>query len=385
MNALQPTDQTAGLDRRWSARMADAVIARHSPASAKWHYEHGLVLMAIEQVWRATGDDRYWRFVKETMDLFIDPDGHIRTYDPQEYNLDQINPGKVLFPLYEVTRDERYKRAIVRLRKQLDSHPRTQSGGFWHKQIYPNQMWLDGIYMAAPFYAEYARTFDEPAAFDDIAHQIILIEEHSRDPQSGLLYHAWDESKQQRWADPQTGCSPHFWGRAMGWYAMAIVDVLDHFPENHPRRGAIIAILRRMSEALAKAQDEATGVWYQVLDQAEREGNYLEASASCMFVYTLAKGVRKGYLPEQDLAVARSGYQGILQQFITVDATGLVSLEKICAVAGLGGNPYRDGSFSYYVGEKVAANDYKGVGPFILASLEMEESRQGGDSRSMDI
>ena len=262
------------------------------------------------------------------------------------------------------------------LRRQLAGHPRTRSGGFWHKHIYPNQMWLDGIYMAAPFYAEYARTFDEPDAFDDIAHQIILIEEHTRDPQTGLLYHAWDESKQQPWADPETGCSPHFWGRAMGWYAMAIVDVLDYFPENHPRREAIIAILRRVSDALTRVQDEATGLWFQVLDQREREGNYLESSASCMFVYALAKGVRKSYLPEQFLAAARRGYRGILQEFITVDATGLVSLDKTCAVAGLGGNPYRDGSFAYYVGEKVAANDYKGVGPFILASLEMEEFKR---------
>jgi unsaturated rhamnogalacturonyl hydrolase len=331
--------------------------------------------MAIEQVCRATGDDRYWRFVKDTTDLFIEPDGNIRSYRREEYNLDQINPGKVLFPLYEVTREERYKQAIVRLRQQLADHPRTQSGGFWHKQIYPYQMWLDGIYMAAPFYAQYARAFDEPAAFDDIAHQIILVEQHTRDPETGLLYHAWDESKQQRWANPETGCAPHFWGRAMGWYAMAIVDVLDYFPDNHAQRDTIIAILNRMAEAVAKVQDQATGLWYQVLDQGQREGNYLESSASCMFVYALAKGVRNGYLPDHFSAVARKGYEGIVQEFITVDAAGLVSLEKTCAVAGLGGNPYRDGSFEYYVGERVATNDYKGVGPFILASLEMEGFR----------
>ena len=204
--------------------------------------------------------------------------------------------------------------------------------------------------------------------------QIILIEEHTRDPQTGLLYHAWDESKQQPWTDPETGGSPHFWGRAMGWYAMALVDVLDHFPENHPRCREIVAILDRMVEALARVQDEATGLWYQVLDQGGREGNYLEASASCMFVYAIAKGTRKGYLDNDRLAIARKGYRGILRDLITVDGQGLVSLERICAVAGLGGNPYRDGSYEYYVGEPVASNDYKGVGPFILASIELEHS-----------
>jgi unsaturated rhamnogalacturonyl hydrolase len=372
MKAEQLKDQPVVAERRWSVRMADSVIARHSSEAAKWHYEHGLVLKAIEQVWRATGIESYWRFIVDTMDLGIGPDGTIRTYDLQEYNLDQINPGKVLFPLYEVTGDERYKQAIMRLRQQLASHPRTHTGGFWHKQIYPYQMWLDGIYMAAPFYAQYAHTFHEPTAFDDIAHQIILIEQHTRDPRTGLLYHAWDESKHQPWANPETGCSPHFWGRAIGWYAMALVDVLDYVPENHSRREQIVAILNRLSVALAQVQDATTGLWYQVLDQGARAGNYLESSASCMFVYALAKGVRQGYLPEQYLAIARKGYQGIVQEFITIEAEGLVTLEKTCAVAGLGGNPYRDGSFAYYVGERVAANDYKGVGPFILASLEME-------------
>jgi unsaturated rhamnogalacturonyl hydrolase len=354
--------------------MADSMITRHAPATARWHYEHGLLLLAIERVWRATGEARFWNHVRDTVDLFVEPDGTIGAYALEEYNLDQINPGRLLFPLYEATHEERYKRAMARLRRQLAGHPRTRSGGFWHKQIYPYQMWLDGIYMAAPFYAEYARTFDEPAAFDDIAHQIILAEERTRDPRTGLLYHAWDESKQQRWANPETGCSPHFWGRALGWYAMALVDVLDYFPTSHPRRATIITIVNRIAEAVAKAQDKATGLWYQVLDQGSRAGNYLEASASCMFTYAIAKAVRKGYLPTDWSAVARAGYQGILRDLITVDAQGLITLEGICAVAGLGGNPYRDGSYEYYVNEKVSPNDYKGVGPFILASLEMEGS-----------
>jgi unsaturated rhamnogalacturonyl hydrolase len=356
----------------WSVRMADSVMKRGAPMSARWHYENGVMLKAIEQVWQKTGDDKYWAYIKEISDQFIDPAGNVRTYTVVEYNLDQVNPGKILFPLYKNTGDERYKHAIYLLREQLRWQPRTNERGFWHKRIYPYQMWLDGIYMASPFYAEFANTFDDPAAFDDVAHQITLIEKHTRDPKTGLLYHGWDESKQQRWADPETGLSPHFWGRAIGWYAMAIVDVLDYFPVDHPKRGAIISVFERMVAALSNVQDQPTGLWYQVLDQGNRPGNYLEASASCMFVHAIAKGIRKGYLDKRVLAMAQRGYEGILENLIEVDALGLVNLHWTCGGAGLGGTPYRDGSFEYYVGEKIVTNDYKGVGPFIMASVEME-------------
>ncbi len=377
MSTAQPIDQAVSGDQPWSTRMANSMIARHIPGAAQWHYEHGLLLMAIERVGRATGEARFQQHVKDTVDRFIAPDGTIRTYRVDEYNLDQINHGRLLFPLYQATGDERYRRAIMLLRRQLATQPRTPSGGFWHKQIYPDQMWLDGLYMAGPFYAEYAREFNEPAAFDDIAHQFTLVEQHARDPLTGLLYHAWDESRRQRWADPETGCSPHFWGRAVGWYAMALVDVLDYFPHDHPRRAEIIAILGRTAAALAQFQDEASGLWYQVLDRGAGDGNYREASAACMCTYALAKAARKGYLPAEARAVAERGYQGILRELITVDGQGLVTLERVCAVAGLGGNPYRDGSFAYYVNEPVRPNDYKGVGPFILAALEFEGAHDG--------
>ncbi len=355
--------------------MADSVIRRYSASAAKWHYEHGLALKAVEQVWHQTGDDRYWRFIQDTLDSLIAPDGDIRTYSITEYNLDQINPGKMLFPLYRTTGEKKYKQAIERLKTQLNWQPRTHAGGFWHKLIYPYQMWLDGVYMAAPFYAEYAKLFDEPQGFYDVAHQIVLIEKQTRDPQTGLLYHAWDESKQQRWANPETGCSPHFWGRAIGWYAMALVDVLDYLPGDYPQQPAIIDILRRLAQALAAVQEPTTGLWYQVLDQGDRAGNYLEASASCMFVYALAKGIRKNYLPPDYRNVAEQGYRGILANLVTQDEAGLVNLERICGVGGLGGTPYRDGSFEYYISEKVVTNDYKGIGPFILAAIEMENSK----------
>ncbi len=366
--------------QRWSVRMADALMERRELLSRRWHYEPGVALTAIKQVWLETAEQKYFDFIKRNIDEFVDPTGDIRTYRLEEYNLDQINEGKLLFPLYDETGDARYKRAAELLRKQLRTHPRTTKGGFWHKQIYPHQMWLDGIYMASPFYAEFAGSFGEPEDFDDVAHQIILIEKHTRDPKTGLLYHGWDESKSQKWAHPETGCSPSFWGRSLGWYAMAIVDVLDFLPKDHPKRGEINAILKRAVSALASVQDLSTGLWYQVLDQGDRKGNYLEASASCMFVYAIAKGIRKAYLDQNYLGVVERGYRGILEHFITVDDQGFPNLDRICAVGGLGGKPYRDGSFDYYVGETIISNDFKGIGPFIMASVEMEKLTDGKNS-----
>jgi unsaturated rhamnogalacturonyl hydrolase len=326
-----------------------------------------------------TGEQKYFDFIKGNLDQYIDNDGNIKTYKLSEYNIDNIKPAGAALFVYQITGEEKYKIAIDTLRKQLDGMPRTKSGGFWHKKIYPFQMWLDGIYMADAFWAQYEATFATrhspfaTCAWDDIAHQVILIEQRTRDPITGLLYHAWDESKQQRWANPITGCSPHFWGRAMGWYGMAIVDILDFFPREHPQRGALIAILNRMCDALARVQDPRTGVWWQVLDQGGRPGNYLESSASCMFVYTMVKGARHRYLPITYLEVAQRAYQGILKEFVRVDDVGQVHLTNTCQSAGLGGNPYRDGSFEYYISEPRVTNNHHGVGAFILASAEIEQ------------
>jgi len=360
--------------------MVESTLQRYTLKDALWHYEHGLQVLAIQKAAEVTGEARYKRFVSDWIDRFIRADGSIRTYRVDEYNLDQINAGKLLFGAFERTGNERYRMALDLLRGQLRTQPRNYSNGFWHKLIYPYQMWLDGIYMAGPFLAEYARRFDEPATFEDVAHQICLIDEHSRDEKTGLLYHAWDESKTQRWADPATGCSPHFWGRAIGWYVMAIVDVLDHFPREQGHRPDLIAILNRTARALVKVQDETSGLWYQILDLPDRAGNYLEASASAMFVYAFAKGVREGYLAQDYFLSARRGYHGLLQNLIKVDSQGLLTLEGTCGGAGLGGEPYRDGSFEYYISEKIVPNDPKGVGPFILAALEMESAGIHGGS-----
>ncbi|RPJ19126.1 MAG: glycoside hydrolase family 88 protein [Chloroflexi bacterium] len=362
----------------WSVRMVESTLQRYTLNDALWHYEHGLQVMAIQQTAQATGEARYMRFVFDWIDRFVQADGSIRTYRVDEYNLDQINAGKLLFGALDRTGDKRYRKALHLLREQLRTQPRTNSNGFWHKKIYPYQMWLDGIYMAGPFLAEYARRFDEPVIFDDVVQQILLIEEHTRDDKTGLLFHAWDESKQQRWCDPATGRSQHFWGRGIGWFVMALVDVLDHLPQEQAHRQDLIAILERTARALVRVQDEETGLWYQILDLPDRAGNYLEASASAMFVYAFVKGVREGYLSQDFLFPARRGYHGLLQNLIKIDSQGLLTLEKVCGGAGLGGEPYRDGSFEYYVTEKIIPNDPKGVGPFILAALEMERAGVNG-------
>jgi unsaturated rhamnogalacturonyl hydrolase len=345
---------------------------KEAGAPARWTYEYGVVLKGLEGVWLSTGNGRYFTFIQKGMDNFVNDDGTVRTYNSDDYNLDNINSGKNLLLLYKVTGQDKYRKAAMHLREQLKTHPRTSDGGFWHKKIYPNQMWLDGLYMAEPFYAEYASTFHEPAAFDDIAKQFILMERHSRDSKTGLLYHGWDESKQQRWADPATGRSPNFWDRAIGWYAMALVDTLDFFPRSHPQRAELVAILNRLTKAVVNYQDTKSGLWYQVVDKGKEKGNYLEASGSSMLVYALAKGVRNGYLPAPYGLAAKRGYKGLLAEFIKTDPNGQTNLDGTVSVAGLGGNPYRDGSYQYYLSEKVVRNDPKGIGAFLMASNELE-------------
>ena len=363
-------------DKPVSERMALSVMGRYAPEQMQWHYEHGLVLQSIFLVGERSGQDEYARYVQTMYDTKITPQGDIVSYREGEFNLDQINAGKTLFLLHKKYGGEHYRAAIEKLREQLRKHPRTKAGGFWHKQIYPWQMWLDGLYMQGPFYAQYAAEYGEAAGFEDVAYQFTLIESKARDPESGLLYHAWDESRQQQWANPGTGCSPHFWGRALGWYCMALADALDFIPPASIEAQALTAIARRLFEPLLRYQDSGSGLWLQVLDQGGREGNYTESSASSMFVYFLLKMIRQGRVPPGETSrirdAARKAYQGLLSQKLREDPSGELHLDGICKVAGLGGNPYRDGSYNYYVNEPVAADDFKGVGPFILASLEYE-------------
>jgi unsaturated rhamnogalacturonyl hydrolase len=361
---------------RCAVNMTESIISAsnskgyHPEIMERWSYVSGMMLLSLLRVWEETKDIKYYEFVKKHMELFIESDGSIRTYELEEYNLDQINEGKILFPLFKHTGDERYGKAAHLLADQLKGHPRTTEGGFWHKKIYPFQMWLDGLYMSSPFLAEYAKIFDMPDLFDDVAFQILTVEQHTRDKKTGLLYHGWDESKEEEWCDPATGRSRHFWSRGMGWYAMAIVDALEHFPRDHLKRGTIVGIFLRMVGALEKVQDAESGLWYQVLDQGKRAGNYLEASGSSMFVYAIAKGVRLGYLPRYYHKLAIRSYEGLLKNLVTEDEAG-IHLNQICKGAGLGNQPYRDGSYTYYINEKIVSDHFMGQAPFILASVEM--------------
>jgi unsaturated rhamnogalacturonyl hydrolase len=356
----------------WSMRVAQSVI-RRSPVVVldKWDYTAGLVLLAMQRLADKTSDPRYASYVKRSIDSVVGAVGSIRTYQQLDFNLDQMNEGRVLFELADATHDRRYVLATDRLLAQLFHQPRTATGGFWHKKIYPDQMWLDGLYMAEPFYAEFAARQADTAAMNDVAHQFLLVTDHLRDPTTGLYYHAWDSAHRQPWADSVTGRSKNFWGRAVGWYLMAAIDVLDYLPSDHRDRPALVRIVRQLGDAVARVQDPSSGVWWQVLDQPKRQGNYLEASASAMFVYSFAKGARLGYLPKEYGALAAKGFDGFVRQFVTSDADGLVSIHGICKVAGLGGNPPRDGSYAYYVSEPVVTDDYKGVGAFMLAAIEL--------------
>ena len=363
----------------WSEKMAKTVMTLWKDSfaikpgrPAGWSYDQGVILKGFEGIWQRTGDAQYYNYIKKSMDFYVSKEGTIKGYKTNEHNIDHLNNGKLLLLLYRVTGEEKYLKASTLLRDQLRTHPRTTQGGFWHKEVYPWQMWLDGLYMGQPFYAEYSYITHDDTAFNDITRQFILMERNSIDTKTGLLYHGWDESKKQKWANPQTGTSPNFWGRSVGWYAMALVDALDYIPEDHPQRRELIAILNRLSTAVLKVQDPKNGLWYDVLDKRGSTGNYVEASASSMIVYALAKGARKGYLPQSIMKSVKKGYDGIIKQFIETDANGQVNLKGTVSVSGLGGNPYRDGSYEYYLSEPVIVNDPKGIGAFLLASNEIE-------------
>ncbi len=362
-------EMAATVIRMWPKGMISTVA--HPGA---WAYEEGVLLDGMAAEWHSTADGEDFKYVKDAVDKYVTADGTITGYKADGHTLDDIEMGRAVLLVYRVTQQAKYAKAAKFLHDQLALQPRTASGAYWHKQIYPNQIWLDGAFMAEPFRAAYAVTFQEPGDFDDIAKQLLLMDEHMRDAKTGLLKHGWDESKKMPWADKTTGLSPEIWARALGWYEVALVDVLDWFPKDHPQRAALVATLNRTMAAVVKVQDGKSGLWWQVLDKGSRTGNYTEASASSMFVYALAKGVRMGYLPQIFEANAKRGWEGIQKEFVTKGADGLMVLNGTVKVGGLGGTPYRSGTYEYYVGEKTQANDSKGIGAFLLAGSEMEQA-----------
>ena len=303
---------------KWSERMAQSEMQRfpepwmiEKAKKPRWGYTHGLVVKSMLEEWKHTGDTAYYNYAKIYADSLIDTDGKIKTMKYLSFNIDNINAGKILFDFYEKTGDGRYKVAMDTLRKQLAEQPRTSEGGFWHKLVYPHQMWLDGIFMASPYLAQYGNVFKDTTVNADIVNQIKLIARKTYDPKTGLFYHGWDESKTQNWANKETGCSPNFWSRSIGWYAAAVVDVLDYMPAQFEGRDSIMTIINTLAEGIVKYQEPETGVWWQVTDQNNRKGNYLESSASSLFVYFLCKAVNKGYIPVEYKAAAERGFNGM--------------------------------------------------------------------------
>lgn len=347
-------------------------IREGKPAS--WNYIDGCMLTALMEMEGLTGNRQYFDFVKSCADHFVEEDGSIRTFKPAAHNLDDINEGRVLFALYGRTRDEKYRKAAERLMAQLRQQPRTAEGNFWHKQIYPNQVWLDGIYMAQPFYALYEKHFGD-GDFSDTVGQIQTVRAKMFSKDKGLYFHGYDASRSAFWADPETGCSRNFWLRSLGWFAVALADLTEILPDG-AGKDKLVPIFTELMASVGRYADPDTGLYWQVPDQGGREGNYLETSGSAMMAYAMLKGARLGLLEKGYAAKGQKTFHGIVEKYLSVTETGL-NLGGICLVAGLGpeNNRRRDGSYEYYISEPVVENDAKGVAPFVLAYTEVKRLR----------
>jgi len=341
-------------------------------AKPKWEYTPTLMARAFIELYTRTGDTTYLNHAQAFADQFIGEDGTILTYKKSLYNMDRIQGGNFLILLQAINPQPQYAIAIETLRDQLREQPRTSEGGFWHKQVYEHQMWLDGLFTGTTFYARYAAYKPEPEAWSDVARQFLIIDAHTRKA-NGLNHHGWDESRQMGWSDSITGCSPETWGRAEGWYVMALVDVLELMPKDHPDREALVNALNRVVIALSEVQDKDTHLWYQVPDKGDEEGNYLESTCSAMYCYAMAKGARIGVLDKRYKQEAQQVLEGLKAHKIVRNEDGTLSLIDCCAVAGLGGNPYRDGTYDYYIHERIREDDPKGVAPLILACIELSK------------
>ncbi len=342
-------------------QFATAYLAKWKPYRPFWNYEDGCVYKGALDLAAASQATRYFDFAYRAIGERTANDGTLTGFDANELNIDNVNAGKALFTLLARTGEARFRLAIESQHAQLERHPRTKSGNFWHKKIYPNQVWLDGLYMAQPFRCAYAALTSRKEIVDDVVAQFRHVRSTMRDARSGLYYHGWDESRAERWSNPVTGCSPCFWGRAMGWYVMALVDCVELLRDG---RAELSAELRDVSDALLRVRS-ADRLWYQVLDQGARAGNYEESSATLMIAYALMKGARLGVLDASRGEAGARTYESAVARFLIAD-----ELTGVCAVAGLGNVPYRDGSYEYYLSEPVVANDPKGAGAFMMATAE---------------
>lgn len=358
----------------------EVLLGHIAPA---WNYIDGCMIKAVLEMHRITRDAAYREFADRFVDYYIAPDGGILGYVKEDYNSDNINEGKVLFELLDMTGKTKYEKALRLLHSQLDTHPRTRAGNFWHKKIYPNQVWLDGLYMTLPFHIEFGLRFGQPETVADAAGQMRNVHDLMRDPRSGLIYHGYDEARLCAWADPETGCSRNFWTRSLGWYCMALVDSLELIPEADfaAERNMLASHLGEVLDALHRVADPATGMFHQVTDQGDRPGNYLETSGTSAIAYVLMKGARLGVIPADRFGWGERAWRSVAEHKLEVSG-GEFTLKDICLVAGLGVYPgrgeykERDGSYEYYISEPRVANDAKGVAPFLLAFTELYR-RQG--------
>lgn len=382
-----PITASSALD--WARKLADSELERKTlwyrhegwdeNRGRKPHFEYdtaGLLPLAYHELAQVSPDPRYAEVLAEVTGSFVGEHGTIAQYRETDYNIDAVAPGRNLLRLFEATQQRKYKQAADILRRQLERQPKTSEGAFWHKQKYPYQVWLDGVYMGMPFLTRYSTLFEQGKSYDQVIREFEVARKHLRDPVTGLYYHAWDEMKQQPWADPTSGLSKHFWARGLGWFAMAVVDVLELLPAgDEQHRKPLLAIVSELGPALSKAQDRETATWWQILDRPGAPGNYRESSASAMFTYFFAKATRNGYLPASYASVAQKSFEGLVREFVNVHPDGKISMTHQCLVAGLGFG--RDGSYEYYMSEPIHRNDPKGTGPFILAGVEVHRLLKG--------
>ena len=376
----QSSDNIALPDHiKWSERTALTILNKYPQAyqidgteTPKWDYKMGLVLSAFEKLYQKTTDVKYFNYIKEYADEMIDAEGTIKKYDVKEYNIDCANPGKLLFNLYDTTKDKRYLKVLQQLRAQLESQPRTASGGFWHKQIYPNQMWIDGLFMAEPFYTQYTVRFEKGKALDDIAQQFKLVHDYLVDKKTGLVYHAWDESKEIGWANTETGTSPTIWGRGIGWYMMALVETLDYYPKSNKNYKTLKSYLNEIAKSVNQYKS-ASGLWYQIADKRDLEGNFVESSSSGMIIYALAKGADKGYLSADYKKVAQQSFDAFIKEFVKKEENGQVLISNVSPNVGLGGKPFRDGTNQYYLKSKAKDNSSPALAAFLLSAIELNQ------------
>ena len=337
---------------------------------ANWNYIDGCMMTALLSLYDITRDKRYFDFVEGFIDAFVEEDGAVRTLKKEGRALDDINEGRVLFDLYRATGKEKYRRAADTLRAMLDAQPRTFEGSWWHKQIYPDQVWLDGIYMAQPFAALYEKTFGT-GDYSDILRQVSLVHDRMRDRKTGLYYHGYDASRKAFWCDRETGLSRSFWLRAIGWFSVALADLIGILPET--ASGPVKTVFAELMEALVPYADAETGMYAQVVDQPLAGGNYLETSGSAMIAYAMLKGSRLQVLPAAFAARGQKTFDGIVRTQLSFTDNEL-NLNSICLVAGLGpeNNPRRDGTVAYYLSEPVVQNDAKGVAPLLMCYTEIK-------------